>query len=88
MDEKILMPTAAERKAAIERIVELSEAEQHLQRRSVSLSVVFFGVEDCLFLPVLAALLCLIPGAALARFDPIIPLLFLFSPPCTPPSTC
>lgn len=80
MDEKIPMPTAAERKEAIERIVELSEAEQHLRRRSVPLSVVFFGVEDCLFLPVLAALLCLIPGAALARFDPMVPLLFLFSP--------
>ena len=80
MDEKIPMPTAAERKAAIERIVELSEAEQHLRRRSVPLSVVFFGVEDCLFLPVLAALLCLIPGAALAHFDPMVPLLFLFSP--------
>lgn len=80
MDEKIPMPTAVERKAAIVRIVELSEAEQHLRQRSVPLSVVFFGVEDCLFLPLLAALLCLIPGAALARFDTVAPLLFLFSP--------
>ena len=80
MDKKIPMPTAAERKEAIERIVELSEAEQHLWRRKVPLSVVFFGVEDCLFLPVLAALLCLIPGATAARFSPVVPMLFLFSP--------
>ena len=50
------------------------------QAAEYSLSVVFFGVEDCLFLPVLAALLCLIPGAAAARFSPMAPLLFLFSP--------
>lgn len=80
MDEKIPMPTGEERQAAIRRIVELSVAEQRARRRSVPLSVVFFGVEDCLFLPVLAALLCLIPGAAIARFDPVAPLLFLFSP--------
>ena len=80
MDEKIPMPTGEERQGAIRRIVELSEAEQHLRRRRVPLSVVFFGVEDCLFLPVLAALLCLIPGAAATRFSPAVPLLFLFSP--------
>ena len=77
MSEKIPMPTGEERQAAIQRIVELSGVEQRA-RRSVPLSVVLFGVEDCLFLPVLAALLCLIPGAALARFDTVIPLLFLF----------
>lgn len=80
MSEKIPMPTGEERQAAIRRIVELSGVEQRARRRSVPLSVVFFGVEDCLFLPVLAALLCLIPGAALARFDTVAPLLFLFSP--------
>lgn len=80
MAEKIPMPTATERKAAIERILELSEMERHLRRRSVPLSMVFFGVEDCLFLPVLAALLCLIPGAAVAQFSTVVPLLFLFSP--------
>lgn len=80
MSEKIPMPTGEERQAAIRRIVELSEVEQRVRRRSVPLSVVFFGVEDCLFLPVLAALLCLIPGAAIARFAPVAPLLFLFSP--------
>lgn len=79
VDEKIPMPTGEERQAAIRRIVELSGAEQRARWRRVPLSVVFFGVEDCLFLPVLAALLCLIPGAA-ARFDPVAPLLFLFSP--------
>ena len=80
MDEKIPMPTGEERQAAIRRIVELSGVEQRARRRSIPLSVVFFGVEDCLFLPVLAALLCLIPGAAIARFDPMAPMLFLFSP--------
>ena len=80
MNEKIPMPTGAERQAAIQRIVELSGAEQRAKRRSVPLSVVFFGVEDCLFLTVLAALLCLIPGAAVARSAPLAPLLFLFSP--------
>ena len=80
MDEKIPMPTGEERQAAIRRIVELSGVEQRARRQSIPLSVVFFGVEDCLFLPVLAALLCLIPGAAIARFDPVAPMLFLFSP--------
>ena len=80
MSEKIPMPTGEERQAAIRRIVELSGVEQRARRRSVPLSVVFFGVEDCLFLPVLAVLLCLIPGAAAARFSPMAPLLFLFSP--------
>ena len=80
MDKKIPLPTDAERQAAIRRIVELSGVEQRARRRSIPLSVVFFGVEDCLFLPVLAALLCLIPGAAIARFDPMAPMLFLFSP--------
>lgn len=80
MDKKIPMPTGEERQAAIRRIVELSGAEQRARRRSIPLSVVFFGVEDCLFLPVLAVLLCLIPGAAAARFSPMAPLLFLFSP--------
>ena len=80
MDKKIPIPTDAERQAAIRRIVELSGVEQRTRRRSIPLSVVFFGVEDCLFLPVLAALLCLIPGAAAARFAPLAPLLFLFSP--------
>ena len=80
MDENIPMPTRAERQAAIQQIVELSGVEQRAKRRSVPLSVVFFGVEDCLFLPVLAALLCLIPGASVARSAPLTPLLFLFSP--------
>lgn len=80
MSEKIPMPTGEERQAVIRRIVELSRVEQRVRRRSVPLSVVFFGVEDCLFLPVLAALLCLIPGAAIAHFAPVAPLLFLFSP--------
>lgn len=80
MDEKIPMPTDEERQTAIRRIVEMSGVEQRARRQSVPLSVVFFGVEDCLFLPVLAALLCLIPGAVAARFSPMVPLLFLFSP--------
>ena len=80
MSEKIPMPTGEERQAAIRRIVELSGVERRNRRRSVSLSVVFFGVEDCLFLTVLAALLCLIPGAAVARSALLAPLLFLFSP--------
>ena len=53
------------------------EERQAAIRRIVEL---FFGVEDCLFLPVLAALLCLIPGAVIARFDSVAPLLVLFSP--------
>lgn len=80
MNEKIPMPTETERQAAIQHIVELSGAEQRAKGRNVPLSVVFFGVEDCLFLTVLATLLCLIPGAAAARSVPLAPLLFLFSP--------
>ncbi len=80
MNERIPMPTAAERQAAIRRIVELSGGTLRAGRRSIPLSVVFFGVEDCLFLPVLASLLCLIPGAALVPFDPAAPMLFLGSP--------
>ena len=80
MDKKIPMPTGEERQAAIRRKVELSGVEQRANRPSIPLSVVFYGVEDCLFLPVQAVLLCLIPGAVIARFDSMAPLLFLFSP--------
>lgn len=80
MDKNIPMPTELERQKAIRRIVDLSEVGQRAKRRNVPLSVVLFGVEDCLFLTVLAALLCLIPGAAVAHIVPLAPLLFLFSP--------
>ena len=80
MNEKIPMPTAVERQADVRRIVELSDTEKRAERRSVPLSVLFFGVEDRLFLAVPAALLCLIPGAAVAGSAHLAPLLFLFSP--------
>lgn len=81
MDKSILTPTEEERQAAVRRIVELSAAvDRTPQWRRVPLSVLLFGIEDCLFLTLLAALLGMIPGAAAARSVPMAALLFLFSP--------
>ena len=85
---KIPMPTAAEKDAAVARILDaglpvrpglwhaLGETLQ-----AVGLRTLFFGEADCLFLSALFLLLCLLPAAAAAaRQGPVGPVLFLLSP--------
>ena len=64
MDKKdhIPMPTPMERRAAIRRIAEEGLADTAPAWRSLPLSALVFGVEDCLFM---AALLGLLPLALL-----------------------
>lgn len=83
MDEKrsIPMPTPAERAASIQSI--LDEGLPEARRPALPLSALFFGVEDCLFLSALLALLGWVPALASARQAPtgsLPALLFLASP--------
>lgn len=85
--EQIPMPSDAERKQSISAILDASTIpEKRLWKRLASvrglpLSMLFFGVGDCLFLALLFALLCIIPAsAAAAEQHAILPLLFLLSP--------
>lgn len=78
-----LRPTPEERASAIQKILDQGLAERRPARRTLPLSVLFFGVEDCLFLSILLAGLGLIPALASARCAPLSalpPLLFLASP--------
>lgn len=82
MDERLRL-TPEERASAIQKILDQGLAERRPARRALPLSVLFFGVEDCLFLSVLLAGLGLIPAVASARDAPpaaLPPLLFLTSP--------
>ena len=73
MDKKehIPMPTAMERRAAIRRIAEEGLADTAPSWRSLPLSALVFGVEDCLFMAVLLGLLPLallpLPAGLLAE---------------------
>lgn len=85
--ENIPMPSDAERKQAVNAILNASELpERNLWKalesvRHLPLSTLFFGVGDCLFLAVLLALLCMIPtAAAVVEGAAVTPLLFLLSP--------
>lgn len=81
MDERIPRPTPEERTRSIRRV--LDEGLPRPARRTLPLSALFFGVEDCLFLSALLAGLGLIPAVASAGKIPaaVLPaLLFLTSP--------
>ena len=73
MDKKdhIPMPTPMERRAAIRRIAEEGLADTAPSWRSLPLSALVFGVEDCLFMAVLLGLLPLallpLPAGLLAE---------------------
>ena len=85
--EQIPMPSNAEREQSIRAILDASPIpEKSLWKRiasarSLPLSILFFGVEDSLFVALLFALLCIIPASvAAAEQQAILPLLFLLSP--------
>lgn len=80
--EPIPMPTEEERRRAIRAVVDagLPPPEGRLLRE-IPLSVLFFGVGDCLFLAVLITEICFVPlAAAVFQRLPLAPLLFLLSP--------
>ena len=80
--EPIPVPAAEERRRAVRAIVDAGLPPPAARLwRELSLSVLFFGVGDCLFLAVLVAGLCAVPLAAAAfQRTPLAPLLFLLSP--------
>lgn len=80
--EPIPMPTEEERRRAICAVVDagLPPPPRRLLRE-IPLSVLFFGVGDCLFLASLITALCFVPLAVAAfHKSPLAPLLFLLSP--------
>lgn len=85
---EIPMPTAAEKDAAVTRILDaglpVRPGFRHTLRetlRAVGFRTLFFGTADCLFLSALFLVLCLLPAAAAAaRQGPLGPALFLLSP--------
>ena len=91
MDDRwneIPMPTAAEKDAAVTRILDaglpVRPGFRHTLRetlRAVGFRTLFFGAADCLFLSALVLVLCLLPAAVTAaRQGPVGPVLFLLSP--------
>lgn len=80
--EPIPMPNEEERRRAVRTIVDegLPPPAGRFPRE-IPLSVLFFGVGDCLFLAVLITGLCFVPLAVAAfQKSPLAPLLFLLSP--------
>lgn len=80
--EPIPMPTEEERRRAVRTVVDagLPPPAGRLLG-DIPLSVLFFGVGDCLFLAVLITGLCFVPLAvAVFQKSPLAPLLFLLSP--------
>ena len=79
------MPAHGEREAAISAILEQGLAPRQglaaTLRTALDVRILFFGVADCIFLSILAAVLMLIllPAAALQMMYPA-PMLFLVSP--------
>lgn len=91
MDDRwneIPMPTAAEKDAAVARILNAGLPPRpgfwHAlaeTMKTVGLQALFFGAADCLFLSALVLVLCLLPAAVTAaRQGPVGPVLFLLSP--------
>lgn len=79
------MPAYDEREAAISTILEQGLASRQglaaMLRTALDARVLFFGVADCIFLSILAAVLLLIPLLAAAfQLLPPAPVLFLASP--------
>ncbi|WP_295691357.1 hypothetical protein [uncultured Oscillibacter sp.] len=87
-NQKIPMPTEAEKQRAIARILDVSLSPRpSLGRelletlRAVGVPVLFFGTWDCLALSLLIWALCLLPALVLAgSTGSLAPALFLFSP--------
>lgn len=78
--EPIPMPNEEERRRAVRAIVDEGLPPQG-KRWEIPLSVLFFGVGDCLFLAVLITGICFVPlAAAVFQRSPLAPLLFLLSP--------
>ena len=85
---EIPMPTAAEKNAALTRILDAGLPVQSGLRytlretlQALGWRILFFGEADCLFLSALFVLFCLLPAAAAAaRQGPLGPVLFLLSP--------
>lgn len=83
----IPMPAPEEKSRTIHAILDAGLPEPEAVRlrglwSRLPLSLLFFGVGDCLFLACLLAALCLVPavGAAAAQWLPLAALLFLLSP--------
>lgn len=79
------MPTSREREAAITAILDQGLAPRpglaSVLRSALNARALFFGVADCIFLSILAAVLLLIPLLAAAiQMDAVVPMLFLASP--------
>ena len=83
-DDTIPRLTEAEKDKTVSDILDagLPEGTVSLWRRYkiIPLSMLCFGIEDCLFLSILLACLCFVPVAAITRFIPISSLLFIVSP--------
>lgn len=78
--EPIPVPTEEERRRAVRAIVDEGLPSPG-KRWELPLSVLFFGVGDCLFLAVLITGICFVPlAAAVFQRSPLAPLLFLLSP--------
>lgn len=78
--EPIPMPSEEERRQAIRAVVDEGLPSPG-KRWEIPLSVLFFGVGDCLFLAVLITGICFVPLAvAVFQRSPLAPLLFLLSP--------
>lgn len=78
--EPIPMPNEEERRRAVRAIVDEGLPSPG-KRWELPLSVLFFGVGDCLFLAVLITGICFVPlAAAVFQRSPLAPLLFLLSP--------
>lgn len=85
-DMNIEMPTQEEKNRAITAILDAEPLLPEGKRiwsewTKLPISVLFFGVEDALFLACVLGVLCLVPAAAAAAQNmPAAPLLFLISP--------
>lgn len=90
MDDRMFvpMPTEEEKDQSIRAILDVGLpqpagmwGELRAMAGRLPLSVLFFGVGDCLFLAAALSVLCLLPTVLVAaQQGPLAPLLFLFSP--------
>lgn len=85
--DNIPMPTQAEKEIAVAAILDTAMParptlwKQLRQARQLPVSVLFFGVWDCLFLAAIIAFLCIMPViTAVINHDLPLPLFFLVSP--------
>lgn len=85
--ESIPMPSEEEKAQAITEILSASDLTgvglraQLASIKKFSISTLFFGLGDCMFLAVLFALICVVPTSlAATEQGPVVPMLFLLSP--------